>query len=92
VALHLISCGSLPQFDKGAVSGKQIGVFATLSGPPLEVFELELLFRPHEDRISAKGATVIDTLTISSQHHPFFFFGEMERIFQWIAKKPLTGS
>lgn len=69
------------------IEGKKFGVFATFCGPPLEVFELEMLFRPLHDRISAKGATVIDTLAISSQHHPFFFFGEMERIFQWISIK-----
>jgi hypothetical protein len=46
-----------------------------------------MLFCPLKDRISAKGATVIDTLAISSQHHPFLFFGEIERIFQWISKK-----
>lgn len=69
------------------MQGKHIGVFATFCGPPLEVFELEMLFRPLQDRINAKGGTVIATLAISSQYHPFFFFGEMEKIFQWISKK-----
>lgn len=69
------------------LGGKKIGAFATFCGPPLEVFELEMLFRPLKDRIGARGAFVIDTLAISSQHHPFFFFGEMERIFQWVSRK-----
>lgn len=69
------------------MAGKRIGTFATFCGPPLEVFELEMLFSPLADRISAKGASVIGTLAISSQYHPFFFFGEMESLFQWISKK-----
>lgn len=69
------------------LAGKKVGVFATFCGPPLEVFELEMLFSPLKDRISARGASVFDTLAVSSQYHPFFFFGEMERIFQWISKK-----
>jgi len=69
------------------LDGKMVGVFATFCGPPLEIFELEMLFRPLEDRITAKGAAVVSTLAISSQHHPFFFFGEMEHLFEWISKK-----
>jgi len=69
------------------LDGKKVGAFATFCGPPLEVFELEMLFRPLKDRISAKGASVIDTLAISSNYHPFFWFGEMESIFRWISKK-----
>lgn len=69
------------------LAGKKIGAFATFCDPPLEVFELEMLFRPLKDRICTQGACVIGTLALSSQHHPFFFFGEMERIFQWISKK-----
>jgi hypothetical protein len=63
---------------------ERLGVFATFCGPPLEVFELEMLFRPLKCRINAKGANVFDTLAISSQYHPFF---KMEHIFQWISKK-----
>lgn len=69
------------------LEGKKIGAFATFCGPPLEIFELEMLFRPLGDRIRAQGATLLDMLAISSQHHPFFFFGEMEAIFQWISNK-----
>lgn len=69
------------------MEGKKVGAFATFCGPPLEVFEMEMLFRPLKDRINAKGASVIDILAISSNYHPFFFFGEMEGIFRWISKK-----
>ncbi len=68
------------------LSGKKIGAFATFCGPPLRVFELEMLFHPLRDRIDAKGAELLDTLAISSNHHPFFWFGEMEAIFRWISK------
>lgn len=66
---------------------KKVGAFATFCGPPLQVFELEMLFRPLKDRISARGASLIDTLAISSGYHPFFWFGEMEAIFRWISKR-----
>lgn len=76
------------------MDGKRIGVFATFCGPPLDVFELEMLFYPLKNRLNAKAASVIDTLSISSQHHPFFFFGEMEHLFKWISrrvfKRPLS--
>ena len=68
------------------LSGKKVGAFATFCGPPLQVFELEMLFRPLMDRIHAKGACVFDTLAISSNYHPFFWFGELEAVFRWISK------
>ncbi|HXU94192.1 MAG TPA: hypothetical protein VFP33_11120, partial [Gallionella sp.] len=76
------------------LNGKKVGAFATFCGPPLRVFELEMLFRPLSDRINARGAELFDTLAISSNHHPFFWFGEMEAIFRWISrmafKRPLS--
>lgn len=68
------------------LNGKKIGAFATFCGPPLRVFELEMLFHPLRHRIEAKGAELFDMLAISSNHHPFFWFGEMEAIFRWISK------
>lgn len=68
------------------LSGSKIGAFATFCGPPLKVFELEMLFSPLQDRIRAKGAELFTTLAISSNHHPFFWFGEMEALFRWISK------
>jgi hypothetical protein len=69
------------------LGGRKIGAFATFCGPPLKVFELEMLFTPWRDRIRARGAELIATLAISSNHHPFFWFGEMEAIFRWISKR-----
>lgn len=66
--------------------GKKIGAFATFCGPPLQVFELEMLFHPLRHRIESRGAELFDMLAISSNHHPFFWFGEMEAIFRWISK------
>ncbi len=66
---------------------KNIGAFATFCGPPLQVFELEMLFQPLKHRIHAKGATLHDTLAISSNYHPFFWFGELEFLFRWISKQ-----
>ncbi len=68
------------------LGGSRVGAFATFCGPPLKVFELEMLFGPLQDRIHAKGAQLFDTLAISSNHHPFFWFGEMEALFRWISK------
>ena len=65
---------------------KKVGAFATFCGPPLQVFELEMLFEPLKDRIRAKGATLSYTLAISSNYHPFFWFGELEALFRWISK------
>lgn len=76
------------------LDGKKVGAFATFCGPPLQVFELEMLFHPLRDRIEGRGAELFDTLAISSNHHPFFWFGEMEAIFRWISrvvfKRPLS--
>ncbi len=73
--------------------GRKVGAFATFCGPPLQVFELEMLFGPLQDRIRAKGAQLFDTLAVSSNYHPFFWFGEMALLFRWISrlafKRPL---
>ncbi|MDO8991193.1 MAG: hypothetical protein Q7U91_16330 [Sideroxyarcus sp.] len=68
------------------LDGRKIGAFATFCGPPLKVFELEMLFSPLQDCIRAKGAELFATLAISSSHHPFFWFGELEALFRWISK------
>jgi hypothetical protein len=69
------------------LSGKPVGCFATFCGPPLEIFEKEMLFSPLTDRITVKGATVTSTLAISSAYHPFFWSGELEWLFGWISQK-----
>ena len=76
------------------LQGKQVAPFATFCGPPLKVFELEMLFEPLEIRIRERGAVVVDRLGISSNYHPYFFFGEMEQLFRFISrsvfKRPLA--
>ena len=76
------------------LDGRRVAPFATFCGPPLEVFELEMLFAPLADRLQARGATVVDRLAVSSNAHPYFFFGEMEGLFRFISrqayKRPLV--
>jgi len=69
------------------LQGKRVAPFATFCGPPLKVFELEMLFDPLESRLRALGATVVERLAISSNYHPYFLFGEMERLFRFISRK-----
>ncbi len=69
------------------LEGRRIAPFATFCGPPLQVFELEMLFDPLESRLRALGSTVVDRLAVSSNYHPYFFFGEMERLFRYISRK-----
>jgi flavodoxin len=76
------------------LSGKRVATFATFCGPPLKVFEIEMLFEPMEARIRSLGAAVVGRLAISSDYHEYFFFGEMRSLFCWISLKafgrPLT--
>lgn len=69
------------------LDGKPVAPFATFCGPPLKVFELEMLFVPLESHLRACGAVVVDRMAVSSNHHPYFFFGEMERLFRFISRK-----
>lgn len=69
------------------LQGRRVAPFATFCGPPLEVFELEMLFVPLESRLCAQGATVVDRLAVSSDYHAYFFFGEMERLFRFVSRR-----
>lgn len=69
------------------LDGRRVSPFATFCGPPLQVFELDMLFLPLCSRLQQRGATVGQQLAISSDHHPYFFFGEMERLFRWLSRK-----
>jgi flavodoxin len=69
------------------LDGRQVAPFATFCGPPLEVFELEMLFAPLAERLQARGASVVDRLAVSSGYHPYFFFGEMQALFRLISRK-----
>lgn len=69
------------------LEGRRVAPFATFCGPPLQVFELEMLFVPPEARIRARGATMVERLAVSSAYHPFFFVHEMESLFRWLSQK-----
>lgn len=68
------------------LDGTRVATFATFCGPPLKVFEIEMLFDPLETRLRSRGAQVGERLGISSDAHPYFFFGEMRRLFRWISR------
>ena len=67
--------------------GKQVGSFATFCGPPLRVFEIEMLFEPLEARLRSLGAVPAGRLSISSDYHEYFFFNEMRQLFRFISRK-----
>ena len=69
------------------LTGSRIATFATFCGPPLRVFEIEMLFEPLEARLRSLGATVNERLAISSDYHPYFVFNEMSQLFRWISMK-----
>lgn len=69
------------------LDGKWVATFATFCGPPLQVFEIEMLFEPLEARLRARGAEVGERLAISSDYHPYFVFDEMRRLFRWLSIK-----
>lgn len=68
------------------LAGKRIGAFATFCGPPLEIFELEMLFTPIAHRLRARGAELAATLAVSSHFHEFVFFREMEYLFRLVSR------
>ncbi len=55
--------------------GKEVSAFATFGGPPLEVFELELLFEPLRSRIQERGGALVATLGLSSNYHELSVLG-----------------
>ena len=69
------------------LDGQQVATFATFCGPPLQVFEIEMLFEPLEASRRSRGAEVGERLAISSDYHPYFFFDEMRRLFRWLSIK-----
>lgn len=66
----------------GGLERKKVSAFATFGGPPLEVFELELLFEPMRVRLRRRGATLVATLGLSSNYHELSVLG----IFRWITR------
>jgi len=51
------------------IRGKRVGSFATFGGPPLKVFELELLEKPMARLLRRMGAEVVANLGVSSGFH-----------------------
>jgi hypothetical protein len=51
------------------IRGKRVGSFATFGGPPLKVFELELLEKPMARLVGRMGAQVVANLGVSSGFH-----------------------
>ncbi len=69
------------------LEGRRVACFATFCGPPLRVFEIGMLFEPLEARLKSRGAIPADRLAISSDHHEYFFRGEMRSLFRWLSRK-----
>lgn len=69
------------------LEGRRVASFATFCGPPLQVFEIDMLFEPLEARLRARGARVSGRLAVSSDFHPYFFFNEMRSLFRWLSRK-----
>jgi len=71
------------------LKNKTVGLFGTFGGPPLEVFELELLFIPMSDRIERLGGKVAATLGLSSGYHELYILPLMKLISRIVFKRPL---
>lgn len=69
------------------IEGRRVACFTTFCGPPLRIFEIEMLFEPLEGRLHALGAMPSGRLAISSDHHEYFLFGEMRSLFRWLSHK-----
>lgn len=69
------------------LSGMRVAAFATFCGPPLRVFEIEMLFEPLEARLRSLGAVPVGRLAVSSDHHEYFFRGEMRGLFRWLSSR-----
>ena len=65
------------------LSSKSVSAFTTFGGPPLEVFELELIFEPMKHQIIALGGRFSTTLGLSSNFHELFIIW-IFRIVSWI--------
>jgi hypothetical protein len=69
------------------LEGKRVGFAATFGGPPLPVFEVELVKRPAQRFIEGRGAQVVSELLLSSGRHevglmPIFRFISRVRFFK----------
>lgn len=72
------------------IRGKKIGAFCTFGGPPLPVFEIELIFEPMRTLIERMGAQMVAQVCVSSAYHaaglmPLFRMASRMRF-----KRPVT--
>ncbi len=51
------------------IRGRKLGIFATFGGPPLKIFEIELIYKPMTTLIERMGARVVARVAISSAYH-----------------------
>jgi flavodoxin len=72
------------------LEGKKVGIFYTFAGPPLEVFEIELMDVPMKLRLEAAGAKMVASLGLSSAFHEYAIaFAIFKRLSGKLFKKPL---
>jgi hypothetical protein len=71
------------------LKNKSVGAFATFGGPPLEVFELELINKPVSDRVQRLGGTVVATLGLSSAYHELYVLPLMRIASRIVFGRPL---
>jgi hypothetical protein len=71
------------------LENKRVSAFATFGGPPLEVFELELLFEPMRARLRERGATLRATLGLSSSYHELSVLGIFKLVTRLKFGRPL---
>jgi flavorubredoxin len=71
------------------LENKKVSAFSTFGGPPLEVFELELLFEPMRARVQERGGTLLATLGLSSNYHELSVLGIFKLIAQIRFRRPL---
>jgi hypothetical protein len=68
---------------------KTVSAFTTFGGPPLEVFEMELLFEPLRARLQERGATLVATLGLSSNYHELFLLGFFRLVTRIVFRRSL---
>ncbi len=71
------------------LQNKKVWAFGTFGGPPLEIFELEMLFTPISDRVQKLGGTVVATLGISSNYHELYVLPLMKLASRIVFRRPL---
>ncbi len=71
------------------LDGKKISAFSTFGGPPLEVFELELLFQPFSHRVQRSGGLLVATLGLSSNYHELGVLGIFKLLSRIRFRRPL---